>query len=196
MVSSPQASFPHLLPCPPHFSFEYPESCWTPDHPPTSGPSVWPHPVSLWWSHYALPLQWVSSVALLCLPSQLRTPSAPLHGLPSSNLTLPPSRPCCSGAGGSGCTQRDTWLMDTLPSGRARCIPERGGARKAWEQCTVGASTGCCLRLPTPATWPPLPAAGGQPGSHCWGSRGPRAWTQRHPGESRAALARHVDSAP
>lgn len=130
------------------------------------------------------------------LLSQPRVPSAPPLGLPPPSLTPPPSRSLCSGAGGGGCPRRGTWLVDALPGGGACSVPERRGARTAREQRTVGACTGCCLRLPTPVTWAPLLAAGGWAGDRGWGSRRPRFRAQRRPREPRAALARRVDAAP
>lgn len=143
----------------------------------------------------ALPLQWLSCFPL-CPPSWPLAPGSPPSSLPLPSLTPPPSRPLRSGAGGGGCARRGAWLVDALPGGRARRVPERRGARTAREQRTVGALTGCCLRLPTPATWSPLPAAGWRArGRGPRGPRGPRARPHRRSREPRAALARRVDAA-
>lgn len=135
-------------------------------------------------------------VSLLCPSSWPLAPKSLLSSQPLPSLTPPPSHPLRSGAGGGGCARRGAWLVDALPGGRACRVPEWRGARTAREQRTVGARTGCCLRLPTPATWSPLPAAGWRVRGRSWGPRRPRARAQRRSREPRAALARRVDAAP
>ncbi|XP_014649030.1 PREDICTED: netrin-3 isoform X2 [Ceratotherium simum simum] len=99
------------------------------------------------------------------------------------------------GAGGGGRARRGARLVDALPGGRARRVPERRGARAAREQRAVGARAGRGLRLPAPTTGTPLPAAGGRAGGSGRRPWGPGARAQRRPRESRAALAGRVDAA-
>lgn len=158
----------------------------------------WPLCVSVCgeWPFCGTCVQRVSSVSLLRPPPRPRTPCVPPRVPPPPSLTPPPSRPSSSGAGGGGRARRGAWLMDALPGGRARSVPERRGARAAWEQRAVGADAGCGLRLPTPAARAQILAAGGRARDRSWGFRGPRARAQRRPREPCAALARRVDATP
>lgn len=201
MVGSPQASCPHLLPLPCPLPFGYPDPSWA--------PSLVPH------CHWRCPRQPLGdlSASSSAVPSLRPPPPAvvlrfpPLPSLPatgaqfSSEQPAPPQpnpapSPLRSGAGGGGRARRGPRLVDALPGGRARRVPERRGARAAREQRPVGARAGRCLRLPAPAPRSPLPAAGGRARGRGGGSGGPRARAQRRSREPRAALARRVDAAP
>lgn len=200
---------PIFSPCTSHFPLGYPDPCWapSPSHISQVHHCRWPRPVSPWWpvspsavSVLSVPrprVQCVSPVSLFCPPSRPATNALSSSARPAPSQPDPaPSRLPRSGAGGGGRARRGAWLVDALPGGRARRVPERRGACAAWEQRAVGARARCGLRLPTPIAGAQIPAAGGRARDRGRGSRGPRARAQRRPREPRAALARRVDATP